>query len=107
MSHKDVTKGGTERSSDSAMPISGDPRIALGLRALRRRRPRSRTARMGNARSEVSLWLCRYLGRVGGREPEQYIRPPTGELLLLEQLCYFDALLSGKPCACTAEDNDF
>ena len=31
----------------------------------------------------------------------------TGEGALLEQLCYFDAALSGKACTCTAEDNDF
>ena len=30
-----------------------------------------------------------------------------GEGLLLEQLCYFDAALSGKFCTCTLEDNDF
>jgi hypothetical protein len=32
---------------------------------------------------------------------------PTGELLLLEQLCYFDKQLSGQPCTCTPEDQDF
>jgi hypothetical protein len=25
----------------------------------------------------------------------------------LEQLCYFDSLLSGEPCTCTVEDKDF
>jgi len=29
------------------------------------------------------------------------------EQLLLEQLCYFDHQLSGKPCTCTPEDQDF
>ena len=31
----------------------------------------------------------------------------SSEQLLLEQLCYFDHQLSGKPCACTPEDQDF
>ena len=31
----------------------------------------------------------------------------SSEQTLLEQLCYFDRLLSGKPCTCTAEDQDF
>jgi hypothetical protein len=31
----------------------------------------------------------------------------TSEQLLLQQLCYFDGLLSGKPCTCTPEDQDF
>ena len=29
------------------------------------------------------------------------------EQSLLQELCYFDAALSGKACTCTAEDNDF
>lgn len=29
------------------------------------------------------------------------------ELVLLQELCYFDAKLSGKMCNCTLEDNDF
>ena len=29
------------------------------------------------------------------------------EQALLEELCKFDNLLSGKPCTCTLEDNDF
>jgi len=29
------------------------------------------------------------------------------EQTLLQQLCYFDNLLSGKPCTCTPEDSDF
>jgi hypothetical protein len=29
------------------------------------------------------------------------------EQTLLQELCYFDALLSGLPCSCTPEDNDF
>ena len=28
-------------------------------------------------------------------------------LLLLQNLCYYDALLSGLPCTCTPEDSDF
>ena len=31
----------------------------------------------------------------------------ASELVLLQELCYFDAKLSGKTCFCTAEDNDF
>jgi hypothetical protein len=31
----------------------------------------------------------------------------AGEQTLLQELCYFDALLSGQPCSCTPEDNDF
>jgi len=31
----------------------------------------------------------------------------SAEQTLLGQLCYFDALLSGLPCACTPEDHDF
>ncbi len=31
----------------------------------------------------------------------------SSEQILLEQLCYFDSLLSGKPCTCTPEDHDF
>ncbi len=31
----------------------------------------------------------------------------ASEQTLLQQLCYFDKLLSGKPCSCTAEDHDF
>jgi hypothetical protein len=31
----------------------------------------------------------------------------AGEKSLLENLCYFDKLLSGKPCTCTPEDYDF
>jgi len=30
-----------------------------------------------------------------------------GEQTLLQQLCYFDNLLSGYPCSCTPEDHDF
>jgi hypothetical protein len=30
-----------------------------------------------------------------------------GEQTLLEQLCYFENLLSGYPCTCTPEDHDF
>jgi hypothetical protein len=30
-----------------------------------------------------------------------------GEQTLLQQLCYFDYLLSGYPCTCTPEDHDF
>jgi hypothetical protein len=30
-----------------------------------------------------------------------------GEQTLLQQLCYFDFLLSGKPCSCQPEDFDF
>jgi hypothetical protein len=26
---------------------------------------------------------------------------------LLQNLCYYDALLSGLPCTCTPEDHDF
>jgi hypothetical protein len=29
------------------------------------------------------------------------------EQTLLQELCYFDALLSGLPCSCTPEDQDF
>ena len=29
------------------------------------------------------------------------------EQTLLQELCYFDALLSGYPCTCTPEDYDF
>ena len=29
------------------------------------------------------------------------------EQTLLEELCYFDSLLSGLPCTCTPEDHDF
>src|SRR5208283_1499304 len=29
------------------------------------------------------------------------------EQALLQNLCYYDALLSGTPCSCTPEDNDF
>jgi hypothetical protein len=29
------------------------------------------------------------------------------EQTLLQQLCFFDKLLSGKPCTCTPEDQDF
>jgi len=32
---------------------------------------------------------------------------PGREAILLPQLCHFDALLSGKPCTCTPEDQDF
>jgi|SRR5271166_3374608 len=32
---------------------------------------------------------------------------PTGEQGLLENLCLFDGMLSGKPCTCTPEDQDF
>jgi|ERR1700690_93919 len=31
----------------------------------------------------------------------------TSEQTLLENLCHFDYLLSGKPCTCTPEDQDF
>jgi hypothetical protein len=31
----------------------------------------------------------------------------TAEKSLIEQLCYFDYLLSGTPCTCTPEDYDF
>ncbi len=31
----------------------------------------------------------------------------SSEQTVLQQLCYFDALLSGKPCSCTPEDHDF
>jgi hypothetical protein len=31
----------------------------------------------------------------------------SSEQLLLEQLCHFDFRLSGKPCTCTLEDQDF
>jgi len=31
----------------------------------------------------------------------------SGEQTLLQELCYFDALLSGQPCTCTPEDHDF
>jgi len=31
----------------------------------------------------------------------------SGEQTLLQELCYFDALLSGQPCSCTPEDHDF
>jgi len=31
----------------------------------------------------------------------------SAEQTLLGQLCYFDGLLSGLPCACTPEDHDF
>jgi len=31
----------------------------------------------------------------------------AGEQTLLQELCYFDGLLSGKPCSCTPEDYDF
>ncbi|HUE53453.1 MAG TPA: hypothetical protein VMO80_14010 [Terriglobales bacterium] len=30
-----------------------------------------------------------------------------GEQTLLQELCLFDGLLSGKPCICTPEDHDF
>ena len=30
-----------------------------------------------------------------------------GEKALLQNLCYFDSLLSGLPCTCTPEDHDF
>src|SRR5271166_4154802 len=30
-----------------------------------------------------------------------------GEQTLLQNLCYYDGLLSGKPCTCTQEDQDF
>jgi len=33
--------------------------------------------------------------------------PATGEQALLQQLCYFDSLLSGKPCTCQPEDYDY
>ncbi len=31
----------------------------------------------------------------------------TSEEVMLQELCYFDAQLSGKSCTCTLEDNDF
>ena len=31
----------------------------------------------------------------------------VGEQLLLDELCYYDYHLSGKPCTCTPEDADF
>ncbi len=31
----------------------------------------------------------------------------AGEKTLLQNLCYYDALLSGLPCTCTPEDHDF
>ena len=31
----------------------------------------------------------------------------TSELDRLAQLCYYDFRLSGKPCICTPEDQDF
>jgi hypothetical protein len=31
----------------------------------------------------------------------------ASELVLLQELCFFDAKLSGKQCACTLEDQDF
>ena len=31
----------------------------------------------------------------------------AGEQALLQNLCYYDALLSGSPCTCTPEDHDF
>ncbi len=31
----------------------------------------------------------------------------AGERTLLENLCFYDALLSGLPCTCTPEDHDF
>jgi hypothetical protein len=31
----------------------------------------------------------------------------AGEQVLLQELCFFDGLLSGKPCICTPEDHDF
>jgi len=31
----------------------------------------------------------------------------SGEQSLLQLLCYYDKLLSGKPCTCTPEDSDF
>jgi hypothetical protein len=31
----------------------------------------------------------------------------AGERNLLQNLCYYDALLSGLPCTCTPEDHDF
>jgi hypothetical protein len=31
----------------------------------------------------------------------------SSEQTLLEQLCYYDRQLSGKPCTCTPEDQDF
>ena len=31
----------------------------------------------------------------------------AGEKLLIENLCYYDNLLSGKPCSCQPEDFDF
>ncbi len=31
----------------------------------------------------------------------------SSEQILLDQLCYFDRKLSGKPCTCTPEDQDF
>jgi hypothetical protein len=32
---------------------------------------------------------------------------PGGEEGILESLCHFDYLLSGKPCTCQPEDYDF
>ncbi|MGB7824479.1 MAG: hypothetical protein WBL22_19970 [Candidatus Sulfotelmatobacter sp.] len=31
----------------------------------------------------------------------------SGEQALLQNLCYYDSLLSGLPCSCTPEDHDF
>jgi len=31
----------------------------------------------------------------------------AAEFALLQNLCHYDALLSGKPCTCTPEDSDF
>ena len=31
----------------------------------------------------------------------------NAERVLLQNLCYYDALLSGQPCTCTPEDHDF
>jgi len=31
----------------------------------------------------------------------------TAEEKLLQNLCYYDSLLSGLPCTCTPEDHDF
>jgi len=31
----------------------------------------------------------------------------SGEQALLQNLCYYDSLLSGLPCSCTLEDHDF
>ena len=31
----------------------------------------------------------------------------AGEQALLQNLCYYDSLLSGSPCTCTPEDHDF